>query len=133
MSRVQSEVGDMISNRIAAVRRRLSIFLVLVAAGACASTGRPVDPLDGGAPRDVQITVENQNFKDAVVYAIWGAGPRDRLGMVTGNTTQTLRTPLRGGGDLRIEVDFIAGDDVVTQSMGVFQGDHIQVTIPPSP
>jgi hypothetical protein len=70
-------------------------------------------------------------IKDAVVYAIWGAGPRQRLGLVTGNTTQTLTTPLRAGGDLRIEVDFIAGDDVVSQSMGVFRGDHIHVTIPP--
>jgi hypothetical protein len=122
----------MTSKRIAAVGSRLSIFLVLLAAGACASGGRLVEPREAGA-QDVQITVENQNFKDAVIYAIWGSGPRNRLGMVTGNTTQTLRTQLRGGGDLRIEVDFIAGDDVVTQSMGVFQGDHVHVRIPPGP
>jgi hypothetical protein len=113
--------------RAASWTRLLVLSAALVAVG-CASRGRAIEP---GASQDVQITVENQNFKDAVIYAIWGAGPRNRLGMVTGNSTQTLRTPLRGGGDLRIEVDFIAGDDVVTQSMGVFRGDHIQVTIPP--
>ena len=123
----------MTSKHIAAAWPRLLIMLTVLAAGACASSrGRPIAPRDGAA-QNVAITVENQNFKDAVVYAIWGVGPRDRLGMVTGNTTQTFTTPLRGSGELRIEVDFIAGDDVVTQSMGAFQGDHIQVTIPPTP
>ena len=115
--------------RAASWRRLLVLSAALVAVG-CASRGRAIEP---GASRDVAITVENQNFKDAVVYAIWGVGPRDRLGMVTGNSTQTFTTPLRGSGELRIEVDFIAGDDVVTQGMGAFQGDHIQVTIPPTP
>jgi hypothetical protein len=122
----------MSSKHIAAARPRLLIMLAVLAAGACSSSGRPIASRDGAA-QNVAITVENQNFKDAVVYAIWGAGPRDRLGMVTGKTTQTFTAPLRGSSDLRIEVDFIAGDDVVTQSMGAFQGDHIHVTIPPTP
>jgi hypothetical protein len=101
-----------------------------IAAGGCASTGRPIEE-DGGATQDVEVTVENQNFQDAVVYAIWGAGRRDRLGMVTGNTTETFTTEVQGGGDMRIEVDLIAGNDVVTESMGVFRGDDVRVVIPP--
>jgi hypothetical protein len=108
---------------------RLLVLSAALVAGGCASRGRAIS--SDGAANEVQITVENQNFKDAVVYAIWGAGTRDRLGMVTGNTTQTLTAPVRGGGDLRIEVDFIAGNDVVTESIGTFRGDRIQVTIPP--
>jgi hypothetical protein len=116
-------------NRAAAWPRLLVFTLALAAAG-CASTGRPVED-EGGATQDVEVTVENQNFQDAVVYAIWGAGARDRLGTVTGNTTETFTTEVRAGGDMRIEVELIAGNDVVTESMGVFQGDDIRVVIPP--
>jgi hypothetical protein len=115
----------------AATWSRLLICGALLGMGACASNGRDIEPREAGAARSVLVTVENQNFKDAVIYALWGAGPRDRLGMVTGNTTQTLSAPFKTG-DLRIEVDFIAGDDVVSHSLGVFEGEHVHVTIPPS-
>jgi hypothetical protein len=114
--------------RVAAWPRLVALTLALVAAG-CASSGRS---LEEGSSRDVEVTVENQNFKDAVVFAIWGAGPRDRLGMVTGNTTETFTTAARGGGDMRVEVDFIAGNDVVTERIGIFEGDDIHVVIPPN-
>jgi hypothetical protein len=107
--------------------RFLGVALALAAAG-CA-TGRPV--LES-ASQEVEVTVENQNFKDAVVYAIWDSGPRARLGMVTGNTTQTFTAAPRGSGEMRVEVDFIAGSDTVTESIGVFRGDEIHVVIPPN-
>lgn len=117
--------------RFAARAPRMLILAAAVLASGCASSGRPIVSREEGAGTDVQITVENQNFKDATIYAVWGTGPRDMLGMVTGNTTQTFTTPSRIG-DLRVRVDLIAGDDVVSESMGVFEGDHIHVTIPPS-
>ena len=125
----------MTGNFRAASWPRLLLLCAAVGTGACASNaGRPVVADEDYAIQDeeVLVTVENQNFKDAVVYAVWGAGERDRLGLVTGHTTKTLTAPFKPG-DLRIEVDFIAGDDVLTESMGVFHGDHVQVTIPPSP
>ncbi|MGE0161055.1 MAG: hypothetical protein AB7T31_16790 [Gemmatimonadales bacterium] len=110
-------------------RRRAALFMILAFAAGCASTGRPVEE---GTSEDVEVTVENQNYNDAVIYAIWGAGPRDRLGMVTGNTTQTFTTAVRGGGDMRLEVDLIAGNDVATHSMGVYEGDQVELVIPPT-
>jgi hypothetical protein len=98
-----------------AARPRLVLMAMALATVGCASTGRPVED-EGGAAQDVEVTVENQNFQDAVVYAIWGAGPRDRLGTVTGNTTETFTTEVRAGGDMRIEVDLIAGNDVSRRS-----------------
>jgi hypothetical protein len=112
-------------------RVRALVLVLALAAGGCATGGRTVET-EMGASRDVEVTVENQNFKDAVVYAIWGAGPRGRLGMVTGNTTQTFTTAVRGSGEMRVEVDLIAGNAVVTERIGVYQGEEIHVVIPPS-
>ena len=114
---------------VAAVPRLLLFGAVLASAG-CASRGRPVVARTPGEGDQVQLTVENQNFKDADVFAVWSGGNRDRLGMVTGNTTQTFTVEAKGA-DMRVEVDFIAGDDVVTEAIGVFHGDHVQITIPP--
>ncbi|MSR35733.1 MAG: hypothetical protein EXR95_03670 [Gemmatimonadetes bacterium] len=107
------------------------LIAAALAATGCASGGKPNVYRQAGQGQYIQVTVENQNFKDATVYAVWGAGNRDRLGLVTGNTTQTFTVPWKQG-DMRVQVDFIAGDDTVTESMGVNRGDHLQVTIPPS-
>lgn len=108
---------------------RMFVLALALAAAGCASAGaRPVDEI---ASRDVQLTVENQRFADAVVYAVWGAGPRDRLGMVTGNTTRTFATPVRRGGDMRVEVHFVGGDDLAAESIGVFEGEDIHLVIQP--
>jgi hypothetical protein len=115
--------------RPAAVRVRMLVLTLGLAAAGCATAGHAFET---GASRDVEVTVENQNFKDAVIYAIWDAGPRGRLGMVTGNTTETFATALRGHGEMRVEIDFIAGDRVVTEHIGVYEGEQIHVVIPPS-
>ena len=110
------------------IERMFVVALALAAAG-CASAGaRPADEI---ASRDMRLTVENHRFSDAVVYAVWGAGPRDRLGMVTGNTTRTFATPVRRGGDMRVEVHFVGGDDLVAETIGVFEGDDIHLLIQP--
>ncbi|MBM4183517.1 MAG: hypothetical protein FJ207_04730 [Gemmatimonadetes bacterium] len=113
--------------RAAAWPQFIALTLTIAVSG-CASRARVSEV---SVARDVVVTVENQNYKDAVVYAIWGAGPRDRLGMVTGNTTQTFESAVRGGGELRVEVDFLAGVDLVAERMDVFEGDDIHVLIPP--
>lgn len=107
---------------------RLWVLTMLLAAAGCASSARTSESRES---TEVEITVENQNFKDAVVYAIWGAGPRDRLGTVTGNTTQTFSTEAQSTGEVRVEIDFIGAGPVATESMGVFEGDDIRVVIPP--
>ena len=109
----------------------LVLMAAAIAASGCASAGRrPSAVRTPGVGRDVAVTIENQNFKDADVYAVWSTGARDRLGMSTGNTTSTFTAPYRPG-DMRIEVDFIAGDDVVSDAIAVNQGDHVQIQIPP--
>ncbi len=105
---------------------------LLLASAACSSAGRPVVSRASGQGEGegVMVEVENQNFKDATVYAVWST-TRDRLGLVVGNTTQTFTVPWKAS-ELRIEVDFIAGDDIVTEAMGVSRGDNLKVVIPPN-
>jgi len=113
----------------AAVGPRLLVVALALAAVGCASAGRSVAQSES---RGVDVIVDNQNFHDAVIYAIWDSGPRTRLGMVTGITTQTFTTATRGSGQMRVQIDLIAGSNVITESIGVFHGDEIHVVIPPN-
>jgi hypothetical protein len=118
------------NRRRPAVRARMLVLTLGLAAGGCATGGRAFETT--GAPRHLEVTVENRNFHDAVVYAIWDAGPRHRLGMVVGNTTQSFDAAMRGSGELRLEVDLIAGHDVVSERIGVFEDEQVHVVIPPN-
>jgi hypothetical protein len=122
-------------------RRRMAgsalAALAFVAAG-CASRGREIgDGSDAGygeaaVAQKSQLTAENQNFSDATVYAVWGAGTRQRLGMVTGLTSQTFELNMRGTGELRLQVDFIGGGNFTSDAIYVNPGDHVHITIPPA-
>ena len=117
------------------IRRRTAgsalAALALIATG-CASGGREISY--GGernAPEDAVLTAENQNFSDATLYAVWDAGNRQRLGMVTGLTSQTFELDIKGS-ELRLQVDFIAGGNFTSDRIMVNPGDHVHVTIPPA-
>jgi hypothetical protein len=116
------------------VRRRLHAIaplLALVLAGCSVPLlGERADPTAAPEENIVVLEVENQNFKDARIYVIWNSS-RDRVGMVTGNTRQTFR--LRGQeGQLRVQVDFVAGSGFTTDPIQVWRGETIQLVIPPS-
>lgn len=119
-------------------RRRPSPFvialvaLIAVLATACGSARSSGDsPFEEGAGSgdSVRVTIENRNFKDATVWALWN-GNRIRVGRVTGNTTDTFQMRYRGD-EVRFEVDFLAGDDYVGESIGVLPGDHLELVIGP--
>ena len=114
-------------------RRAVSVstlLALLVFGSACASTGRDLFTPASRGDTEVMLTTENQNFSDAVVYAIWGAGSRVRLGMVTGGNTETFELNVRRS-ELRVEVDFIGGRSYTSEPIGVFPGDDLRFTIPP--
>lgn len=77
----------------------------------------------------VELQVTNQNFKDARIYAIWG-GERRRLGMVSGNSSQTFRVQWRPGATLRIEVDFLAGGGFLSEGVSTWPGEAFEFIIP---
>lgn len=115
--------------------RRATRFLPLVAAlaamTACSHNGeRPTFSRRAGQGNQVTIVADNQNFLDATVYALWGA-QRDRVGMVTGKTSQSFSVPFRGS-DLQLQIDLIGGSSMTTDHIGVFEGDQLDLVIPPT-
>ena len=116
------------------IRRRAAgsalLALMLVAAG-CASSGEDAFDRSSAQAQEAMLTAENQNFSDATIYAVWDAGNRQRLGMVTGLTSQTFELDIKGS-ELRLQVDFIAGGEFMSDRIMVNPGDHVQVTIPPA-
>lgn len=80
------------------------------------------------------VRVENQGFSDMVVYALSGA-QRVRLGMVTGNSTQSFTIPsylIRGAGPIRFLADPVGGNRApVSEELTVQPGDIVSLTIPP--
>jgi hypothetical protein len=108
-------------------------LLVAVMAGACA-TGRRApegDPFDarGGLDEDVLLTVENNDFRDASVYALWN-GVRRRVGSVTGKTTQTFRMEWLSE-FIQFHVDFLGQGEYRSEVVPVDRGDHLNFVILP--
>jgi hypothetical protein len=105
--------------------------VVLATASACAgrSQDEAPEPSESAA-----VQVQNQGFSDMVVYAISG-GQRIRLGLATGNSTNTFTIPrhlIRGAGGIRFLADPVGGNRTpVSEEMTVNPGDVVTLTIPP--
>lgn len=107
------------------VTRWLALAAALVAAPSPggAQAAKPA----GKAARSIAITVHNDNFHDATVYAL-RPGLRQRLGWIRGygKDSFTFRWP---AGDLRLEIDLLANGRYYTQVMDVSEGDELELTI----
>ncbi len=110
-------------------------FTILLVLGTSACAGRT--GAEGGTwaagdaerSETVRLTVTNQNFSDARIYARWN-GERRRLGIVTGNRSETFTLDWRPGATLRIEVDFVAGGSFVSDGITSWPGDSWEFIIP---
>lgn len=91
---------------------------------------QPDNPLRGIPDHEtpVRVTVQNQDFYDAVIYANWVGSTRDRVGMVTGKTTQTFQMDWRSE-TVRFEADFVAGGTVFFEPIEVWGGDHLDLVV----
>lgn len=108
-----------------------TVGLVLaLALGACASSSDSnVMRMAPGGDEEVRLTVENNDFRDATIYAYWN-GARQRVGMVTGKTRETFEMRWRSE-EIRLQVDFIGGGGLWSDVMDVYQGDHLNFVILP--
>lgn len=92
-----------------------------------------------GAPEPQSATtvkVDNRNFLDMDVFVLRDGGPRIRLGMASGLSTQVFTIPddiVRGAPQLRFELHPIGGRlNPRSETITVQPGDQVQLTIPPA-
>lgn len=81
---------------------------------------------------ELSVMVENQGFDDARIYAVSLAGVQ-LLGPVPGKTTRTFSLGWRRLDDLRLRMDFLAGDTFDSNSIDVAPGDRVELVIPIDP
>lgn len=115
-------------------RSRATLVGIVVLASAACSVVRPntesPSPFVEQRETTIQITVDNQDFRDATLWANWN-GTKQRVGMVTGKTTETFTTPWRDF-QVRLEVDFIGGGTMPSRDpILVSAGEHIDFIILP--
>jgi len=86
------------------------------------------DPFGGTGTDEVLLTVHNNDFRDAVIYAYWN-GFKERVGTVTGTRSQTFRMTWKSEW-IQLQVDFIGSSaDRVSDRIDVTQGDHLDYVI----
>jgi hypothetical protein len=96
----------------------------------CGGSGPIRDPMrpGSGVNAPVRLTVQNNDFNDAVIYADWEGGLRDRVALFTGKTSQTASFPWRSD-VVQFYVDFIAGDQFMIEPIPVQPGDHLDIVL----
>src|SRR5690606_19283817 len=103
------------------VARVFALLLVGSASGCASALASPVeDPMAGRAKYGsvVRLTVQNRDFKDASVYAIWRGGTRHRVGLVTGKTSATFSFEWVSD-EVAFEADFVGGGSFTVESIDV--------------
>jgi hypothetical protein len=104
----------------------LALFLGGCAAGAPQTQPR-ADPFSAAPSDQVLLTVQNNDFRDASIYALWN-GVKRRVGSVTGMTSQTFRMTWQSE-EIQLEIDFVGGGGYVSERVPVTQGDHLDFVI----
>ena len=115
------------SNRVVFGVALLSTSLLL----GCSHSSRPAPMFGAAMPLgsgSVMLTIKNNDFKDATIYATWSGGMRHRVGLSVGKTTQTFDLEWKSE-IVQFEADFIAGRTFTFDPINVWEGDHLELII----
>ena len=106
------------------------VALALLAVACAPRNAEPVPFTGAGADPTMLLTVDNQDYRDATVYANWN-GVNHRVGTVTGKTTETFTIAWRDY-QVRLEVDFLGGGEMkLGDLIAVQPGEHLDFVIMP--
>jgi hypothetical protein len=113
------------SNRVVFGVALLSASLLL----GCSRGSRPT-PMFGAyvGSGSVTVTIQNNDFKDATIYANWSGSTRQRVGLAVGKTSQTFIIEWRSE-VVQFDADFIAGRRFPFDPISVYEGDHLDLII----
>jgi hypothetical protein len=115
--------------------RFATVVAMLATVAACHHTATPGRD-DNGPQAESRVRVENQAFLDMNVYIISSTGGRQRLGTVTGNTTQEFPIPayiIGPANSVRFLVEPIGSNRApISNSLSVQPGQTVTLTIPPN-
>jgi hypothetical protein len=76
----------------------------------------------------VLLTVQNNRFEDAAIYAVWRGAKKSRVGLAIGTTSTTFEFPWVTD-IVELQVDFIAADGYTVEPIEVSPGDHLDLVI----
>lgn len=112
-----------------------TLVAVIATVAACSHNARPGRD-DNGPQPTTRLRVENQAFLDMTVYVVNDGGARQRLGTVTGNTTQEFVIPpylIGPANSIRTIVEPIGSNRTgISSSLSVQPGQMVTLTIPPN-
>jgi hypothetical protein len=98
----------------------------------CSRNSRPIPGMFGAArgygSGSVTVTIQNQDFKDATIYANWAGMARHRVGLAVGKTSKTFIIEWRSE-VVQFDADFIAGRTFAFEPISVYEGDHLDLII----
>jgi hypothetical protein len=82
-----------------------------------------------GRKEAVQLTVQNQRFEDAAIYANWSpAGSATASGWLPARPPRPSASKWRAD-MVQFDIDFIAADGYPTDPIDVSPGDHLDLVI----
>jgi hypothetical protein len=116
--------------------RLTAIVALLATVAACSHATRHARDDEGDQQLTTRVRVENQAFLDMNVYVINDGGARQRLGTVTGNTSQEFVIPsyvLGPANSVRFYIEPIGANRApISNSLSIQPGQTVTLTIPPN-
>jgi len=113
-------------------RMVLAAVITLAAVG-CGGSRDTASPFDRSpSATEIQLNVDNQNYNDVRLYIETVAG-RKTVGGVGGNSRRSFRIEWAGLDGISVRMQFLAGDDFVTNSVNASPGDRLELLITANP
>lgn len=112
------------------MKRFFAAALLCAALTGCLNRRHDLAPMMGrGRQEPVRLTVQNNRFEDATIYAQWRGAKKHRIGLATGGTQSTTFEFPWVSDEVTFQVDFVAAEGYWVDPIDVLPGDHLDLVI----